>query len=157
MVLEALAALSLASSVLQLIDFASKLVSKGTRFYKSTDGVLDENAKLQAIAERMHQLSSGLVTSAGPFKSVGSPTAEELESPIAEEQALQRVAIECQEIAMEFSRVFDNLRVSGIRTKWKSCRQALKSIRSKEDIELLLERLRLAREELVVHLLVVLK
>jgi hypothetical protein len=40
MVLDPVSALGIAGNILQFINFASKVLSKGTQYYKSTDGAL---------------------------------------------------------------------------------------------------------------------
>lgn len=149
MVLDALAALSLASSVIQFVDFTTKLISKGDKIYKSTEGVLDEHVELGAIAENLKRLSKGLVVSTEPL------TRSEPLTP--EEWALRKVGLKCQAIAHDFKTALDRLKYTGDRTRWKSFRQAVKSYWSNEVIEEMLQTLRLAREDLVVHLLVVIK
>ena len=52
-IMEALAAVGLASSIVQFVDFATKIISKGYQYQKSVDGVLDENVELQAIADSL--------------------------------------------------------------------------------------------------------
>lgn len=150
--MEALAAVGLASSIVQFVDFATKIISKGYQYQKSVDGVLDENVELQAIADNLDQLSKGLITS----KEKTSPSARRKKNS-KENEALKAVAIECQKIAKDLSTAVDRLKITGKRTKWKSFRQALKSQWKKEKIEATMRRLRLAREDLIVHLLVVMK
>lgn len=158
MAVEALAALSVAGAVFQFIDFASKLVSKGNSFHKSTDGVLQENGELLAVAVRMRQLSSDIVKTADSLDIV-----EDQEASVHSKQlsptgkALKEVAHVCQGIGRELIDALDRLKISGRRTRWKSFRMALKSVWGKEVIEKLLGRLRLAREDFVIHLLVMLK
>jgi len=150
-IMEALAAVGLASSIVQFVDFATKIISKGYQYQKSVDGVLDDNVELQAIADSLDQLSKGLITS----KEKTSPSARRKKN--LKEIALNAVAMECQSIANDLSTAVDRLKITGKRTKWKSFRQALKSQWKKEEIEATLRRLRLAREDLIVHLLVVMK
>lgn len=150
--MEALAAVGLASSIVQFVDFATKIISKGYQYQRSADGVLDENAELQAVADSLDQLSKLLVTS----KEKSFPSTRMIKKS-KENEALKTVAMECQSIANVLSIAVDRLRISGNRTKWKSFRQALKSQWRKEEIEATLRRLRLAREDLIVHLLVVMK
>lgn len=75
MVLEALAAVSLASSVVQLVGFAVKLIWKGNQYYKSADGNLEENAQLKDVADNFGKLSGRLVDSTRSF-----PTARAADS-----------------------------------------------------------------------------
>ncbi|KAG8528473.1 uncharacterized protein KY384_007391 [Bacidia gigantensis] len=147
MVLEALAALSLATSVVQFVDFTSKLLSKGNKYYESPDGVLTENAELQGNVEHFKRLNIDLNNS---LASVAAPHA--LDSA---ERALWTVTKECEKIAKEFCSTLDKLKLVGSRTRWRSFRQALKTLCSKERIQNMLQRLRSARENLIVHLLVV--
>lgn len=149
MVLEAVAAVGLATSVVQFVDFTIKLVSKGNQYYKSADGVLTENRELEAIANKFSTLSQNLAKSSEIF-----PPAKQASD---EENALRNVARECETVALEFVEVLNQLRVDGAHRKWKSFRQALKTIWQKEDIQDMLHRLQLAREEMVVHLLVVIR
>ncbi len=150
--MEALATVGLASSIVQFVDFATKIISKGYQYQKSVDGVLDENVELQAIADSLDQLSKGLVTR----KKKTSLASWSMKNS-KEDEALKAVAKECQKIANDLSIAVDRLKITGNRTKWKSFRQALKSQWRKEEIEATLRRLRLAREDLIVHLLVVMK
>ena len=53
MVLEELAALRLASFIVQFVNFTSKLVSNVNKRCKDKDGALAENAELQGIAENL--------------------------------------------------------------------------------------------------------
>ncbi|KAL9115632.1 MAG: hypothetical protein Q9187_007215 [Circinaria calcarea] len=147
MVLEALAAVGLATSIVQFTGFTTKLISKGNQYYKSADGVLTENRKLEAIANKFATLSQNLAKSSEIF----SPAKQ----ASYEENALQDVARECETVALEFVEALNRLKVDGAHRKWKSFRQALKTIWQKEDIQVMLHRLQLAREEMVVHLLVV--
>ena len=52
MALEALAVVSLATSVVQFVDSAVKLISKGNQYYKKADGDLEENTQLRAIVDK---------------------------------------------------------------------------------------------------------
>ena len=144
--MEALAAVSLASSVVQFADFVGKILSKGYQFHKSLDGRIEENVQLQAISEGLGRLSNGLSKSSARI----SPTSRE-------EKALQAAALECCDIAEELKAAVVQLNIFGESTIWKSFRHALKSQWSKDKIEAILKRLQQVRDDLVVHLLVVIK
>ena len=149
MVLEALGALSLASSIVQFVDFTSKLISKGNQFYKSNDGALEENNELQVIANNLGRLSKGLDEAARTYTASGPLNDEGI--------ALQKVAVDCQKIAKDFSTALDELKVLGTQNRWKSFRKAVKLYWSKETIDNMLQRLQLARGDLVIHLYVFMK
>lgn len=58
--MDALTALSVASSVIQFVDFGSKLVSKSKKIYKSADGVLDSTVDTERLASDLTGLLVGL-------------------------------------------------------------------------------------------------
>ena len=125
---------------------------KRYQYQRSLDGVLDEHAELQATARRLDQLSKGLATT---NKIISLSDREEAYSK--ENEALETVAMECQKIAKDLSTAVGCLQITEKHTKWKSFRQALMSQWKEEEIEATLRRLQLAREDLIVHLLVVMK
>ncbi|KAL9608606.1 MAG: hypothetical protein Q9167_006580 [Letrouitia subvulpina] len=71
------------------------------------------------------------------------------------ERALIVSARQCQQIAVEFIELLDRLKVQEGSGKWKSFREALNTFWSKEMIEEKISRLRRAREELMLNLLMV--
>ena len=148
--LEALAALSVASSVVQFVDFSVKIISKGNKYYRSTDGALVENTELVATVETFRRLNDGLTKS---LRALGS----QARSLSNEEKALQSVAQNCVDSALTLRQTVDRLRIVGKTTRWKSVRQASKTHWSTAEIEQMLEKLRSVRGELVIHLLVVIK
>ena len=146
MVLDPMTALSVATSVVQFVDFGTKLISKGREIYKSTEGVLSDHAEQAAISSRLADLTRGLSVSCAATKRL---------SPV--ENALQEVTLDCLECAEDFTLAIDELRVTGNHRKWKSFRQALKSVWKKEGIEVRLVKLDRLRQLVIVHLLVVVK
>lgn len=149
MVLDPFTALSVASSVVQFVDFGTKLISKGKEFYQSADGVLSDHAEQAAISSRLAELSKGL-SNWIPISAAGKKF-----SPV--EEALRETALECMQFADDFTGAIDELRVTGNHRKWKSFRQALKSVWKKEGIEERLVKLDRLRQQVVIHLLVVMK
>jgi hypothetical protein len=149
MVLDPLTALSVAASVVQFVDFSTKLISKGREIYKSTEGVLSDHAEQAAISSRLADLTRGLSVS------INACEATKRLSPA--ENALQEVTLDCLECAGDFTLAIDELRVTGNHRKWKSFRQALKSVWKKEGIEVRLVKLDRLRQLVIVHLLVVVK
>lgn len=127
MVLDPVTALGVAGNVVQFVDFGIKLISKGKEIYKSTDGILADHAEQAAISSRLAELSKRLSDSVS-----ASATRKKL-SPA--EVALREVTIECKEVADDFSKAINKLKVTGNHRGWKSFRQALKSVWKKEGIE----------------------
>ena len=77
MVLDPLIAVSLAGNIVQFIDFTTKLVSKGHKIYKTTDGILIENAELEAITRKIIALNNRIVESFQENTNTAKPTATE--------------------------------------------------------------------------------
>jgi len=82
----AISAIAVASSVLQIVDFTGKLISKGRKIYKSADGALFEHKDQEAAAGRLNVLSEEF------SRGLQSKRQKVSES----EQALQEVGFECQ-------------------------------------------------------------
>lgn len=149
MLLDPLTALSVAGTVVQFVDYATRLVSKGQQIYRSVDGALLENLELQTVTEDLFKLSNRLNTSV--HQGVSSKQLS------LDEQALESLAIACRDIAQELLEHLERLKVKGETRKLKSFYKALKSVWNKADLDDLVERLSRYREELEVHLLVSIK
>ncbi|KAI9935071.1 hypothetical protein MW887_000692 [Aspergillus wentii] len=145
MVLDPMTALSVATSVVQFVDFGTKLISKSREIYKSADGVLADHAEQAAVSSKLADLTRRLSTFADGYETKLSSA----------EKALQEVALDCLQVANEFGCAIDQLMVNGKHRKWKSLRQALKSVWKKEEMEERLVRLDRLRQLVIVHLLVV--
>jgi hypothetical protein len=149
MALETVAALGVANAVVQFVDFGTKLISKGKEIYRSADGVLADHAEHAAISSRLADLTRALSAS------LESSARGKRLSPA--EKALQEVTSECLQIADDFAMAIDKLKVTGDRRRWKSFRQAMKSVWKKEGIERQLVKLDRLRQVVIIHLLVVVK
>ncbi|KAL9618580.1 MAG: hypothetical protein Q9160_006691 [Pyrenula sp. 1 TL-2023] len=146
MVFDPSAAVSLAAAVIQFVDFGAKLIAKSQEIYESADGVLADYAEQAAVSSRLLDLNKGLLQAHN-----ASATLREV-SPA--EHALRDIAVECATQADEFADAIDQLKVGGNHRRWKSFRQAVKSVWSKRDINARLARLNRLRQEVVIHLLV---
>ena len=149
MVLETVAAIGLASSVITFVEFTTRVASKGKEYYASTDGILKEHKDLLLLLQSFERLSDGMVTS---FH--GIPPQERL---VREQKALVAAACNCQRIAVEFKEALATLVAGYPDRKWDCLRHALKTVWSKQSLDRRLANLRLAREDLIVHLLVVIR
>jgi len=146
MVLDPMSALSIAASVIQFVDFSSKLVSKGYHIYHSTDGTLAKNLELEVITDELLQLVMRLGCHGN------SPNTTSL-SP--EEEALRVMAEKCNGIATELLNRLAKLKVKKNANfrGWKSFRQALKSVWSKDELDELSERLSGFRDQMQFQIL----
>jgi hypothetical protein len=141
MSLEALAAIGLASNILQFIDFAAKLVSKGNRIRKSTSGALPENDDLETTSKRLRKLADEL------YKVSSDPT----------NHALQTISLVCMKASEDLIDKLASLKSRGEISRFRSYRQALKCVWNKHEINAMSGRLNLFRAELTTFLLISLK
>ena len=149
MVLDPLTALGIASNAAQLAEFSSRLISRGHQIYKSADGALTENLELEAITNGLLKLNYTLSNSL---------EANELRRSLSDdERGLRTICEGCEGVAIELINALRNLKVGGKNRKWKSFRQALKTIRSTDEIDDLTRRLEGYRKQLDTHILVSLR
>jgi hypothetical protein len=155
MLIDPVTALGIAGNVIQFVDFASKLVSKGSEYYGSIDGALLEHTELSGTAERLRKLSRGLETSMRleQLSQRAKPGDLHRKYSLAE-QGLLEVNHECCKLAEEFCNALEELRISDKHRRWESFCQAFKTLWSEEKIEILSKRLGSATQQLIVHLLV---
>lgn len=136
--MDPLTALGLASNVIQVVDFSIQLVSKGVEIYK--DGSLAENIDAEEITQSLKGLNGKLQRSVQD-STCGGPLSEA-------DQSLMGLCANCERTANELLTMFDQIKITGKHRKWKSARQALKSIIKKENLELLARRLDTYRSEI---------
>jgi hypothetical protein len=86
--MDPLTGLGLAANVLQFVDFAAEIVSKGNAIRKSTSGTLKDNAQLDIVCTRIQTLAADLE------QSVNNPIA-------ANDLALNAICRDCSQIAAE--------------------------------------------------------
>jgi hypothetical protein len=147
MVLDALSAVSLAATIIQFVDFSSKIVSKGYHLYESADGVLSENARLGYVIADLKSLNTRLQKH------------EKLGCLTKEEQALEDLSSQCSIIAKELLERLDKLNVEANtkNRKWKSFRQALKSVWNKKALDEMAATLSEYRNQIELHILLSLR
>lgn len=149
MVLEAVAAVSLASAVVQFVHFTTKVASKSREYHTIADGAIKEHIQLGDYADSFARLGERLENSKASL-----PGRKDLS---VEERALLDVAQRCQSICRGITDTLSGLVKSGNNRKFASFRQALKAVWSEDKIESNLQKLRDAKQDLVVNLLVVAK
>ena len=142
MVLDPLTALGLTSNLLQLVDVSIKLVSKGRSIHGSAHGTLVENSELELVANDLARLISQ--TAADSAKVSGLPQ-KEIGSL---ENAFGELSRSSGDVAEELLQKLEKLKVEGKHRRWKSFRQALKSVWTREEINALANRLANLRAQL---------
>jgi hypothetical protein len=141
-------AIGVASSAIAFLEFGLKLLSKGKELYQSKEGVLAEHAELSAVNDRLLKLSDGLDDSLRSIYKVQLKL-----SPA--QQALHGAVEQCKAGTTDFALALNKLRVTGSHRKFKSFRQAFKSIWNKEEIQEKTAKMDRLRQDVMIHLLVV--
>ena len=144
MAAESLAALSLASSIVQFIDFGCRLFSKSRELY--IEGFVTESVQLETISETVGRFAKDLIV---------TPSRKDLLSK--DEADLLTLAEVCEEIAEDFKLLLSQLRVKGCGHKWQSLRVSLKRLWKSDDIERMAQRLDRASNQLTSCLVRILK
>lgn len=155
--MEPISAVSVASAVVQLIDFSSRVISKGAEISKSAQGCAVGTAELEVVAESMKDLSQILTSKLAAFSRQG---------PLSEnERVVENLGRSCETVAKELQDhlfhltrpVRQDVLHRGKARKWNSIRQALSTVWLKGDIEALEHRLQRLREQLILGLVLLLK
>jgi hypothetical protein len=147
--MDPLTALSVATSVIQIVDFGSKLVSRAGEIYRSAEGFSVSRSALKATTTDLKVLLVRLQDSL-PLVTTNIPLT-------AEEVSLQALAKGCGEVARELLTRLEKLKKSDKAGKWGSIRLALLSVWSEKEIQEVSARLELYQRELDTSLLVSLR
>ena len=143
--LDPLTAISLASAVVQFVDFSIKLVSAGHELYDK--GSLSHHDEIEQISQDLSTLAEDLGASRPPSA----------KQPSEDEVALQKLAGSCKELANEMIAVLQTLKVQKTNSGLESVRTALRGMRKKRKIVNIEKRLVGFRNELTLHLTAILR
>ena len=147
--MDPLTALSLASSVIQIVDFSTKLVTKGHKIYKSADGTLSENVDTEMVDQDLNQLTAHLQHTL---------RASNDNAPLNQADiSLVELCRRCNALSLELQTKLNKLKVVGKHRKWKSARQALKSVCGRDNLEQFAHRLAIYRDEINLNITVSLR
>lgn len=148
--MEALAAVSLASNILQFVEFAGKLVSRSTEIYHSADGRLNTYTVLEEAAENLTDLSRRLREESVGSSSLGAAKTDNL----AERQLLQ-LCKESREITTEIVENINKVKANaGAGSKaLQSVAQAIRCVWNEREIKDLETRLQNIRQQINTALL----
>ena len=157
MVLDPLTALSLAASIVQVVDFAGRVVAKCRHIH--IHGELPEHRELEIVTADLSRISTRLKEEAQPFQPKQKQLKDETKlqrSQREKEFALWELSNTCVKIADELlNRLFKYKVPDGVpRTKWMSFREALEQVWKKKDLEELAARLTEIRNQMTFHVLV---
>ena len=147
--MDPITALGVAGSIVQLVDFALKVVSKGNKIYHSGDGSTAENHDLETVTNDLVLIQTRLRQSLRPVD-VSCALSQE-------DQALVDLSGSSNEVAAVLLERLNMIKAQGRFRRWKSLRQALKSVSSKTEVEELGNRLTMLRDQLNMRILIGLK
>ena len=150
--MDGLSALSVTASVAQFIQFASSLLDEGREIYNSVEGLPLRQVESFTTAKRLVELSERIKVS----RQVDRPGVRDLPR---DERALEAICDGCISVANELTSRLKGLKVQEAQRfrGFKSFRQALKNMWSKEAVDDIERRLNGFQRELDVHLLVSLR
>jgi hypothetical protein len=144
--MDPVSALSVAASVIQFVDYGTRVISKARELYTSADGALSANSKIEEATTRLQALSGSLKADEGLQI-----------APLDEtDTALDKICKECSEVSQELVEMMEKLKLpkSCKNKKWESFRRTLKGVWEKEKTKEVVDRLARLRSELDTHVLV---
>jgi len=129
-------ALSLATSIVQFVDFATKIVHGAHQIYQTGAGAAAENADIELCASELHNLCTRLDVSKLPH-----PRS-------ADDDALCRIADRCVSISKELSSLLGKIKAKNPDSKWQCMISAAKTQLKKDERDEILARLSQCRAQL---------
>lgn len=141
--MDPLSALSLASTIVQFVDFSIELVQSTKQIYESTSGANSQNEDYISSATELQRLCQRLcVSKASP------------DSPLSPDQeALNTLATRCQRISKDLIALLERTKPSDRESKWRCFVAAIKTHLKRGESELLLRRLAECRSQLEIQIL----
>lgn len=144
--LDPLTALSVVSSVIQIVDYGCKLVSRTQEIYHSASGATKENVTKAEITKDIQNLYKDLTIKDNGFQRLNT-----------DDIVLGKLIDKCNEAARELLQLLAELQVPLGPTKWASFHKALKSGRQKGRVEGIETRLLKIQKQIDSHLQVMMK
>ncbi|KAF4943245.1 hypothetical protein FGADI_13536 [Fusarium gaditjirri] len=135
--------ISLAASIIQIIDVSSRVVSKSIEIYQSTDQKLIEHREIDHITRALSGSARQIRKSIGDNRGPKNDT----------ETEQLRLATDCQKIANELLEALERLKNRGQHGRWSSLRQGLKVVWHEEKIASLETRLDRYRQQMIQYIL----
>lgn len=144
MVLDPLSALSLASNVVQFVDFGSRLILDARAIYSSASGTTAKQEEIKLLAEQFQQQCAEMVALQPLSDADGVDPAN---------RALRTLATRSQNVAKENFVFLEDLKVDGANRRLKSVRQTLRGSIKAPKVDELVERMESLRNGLNAALL----
>jgi len=148
--MDPLSILSIAGTVVQFVDFGSKLLKEGRGLYKSSGGISETNMELQIITTALRSVITKLRQSPKPSEISRPLTNTEHEVELSFNQICDGVA----SVAEELCAKLETLKVQNHKhPKWDSVMKAVRNVWSKQEVVDIVGRLLTFKEALNTHLL----
>lgn len=141
--MDPITAISLASSLITFVDFASKVVAGTYEVYSSTTGASAENAHIDCIIGDLQDVATDLETDA-----IGNSK---------HEKALKELASKCGEVAHDLLLLLKKIKSKGSPSAMKSLKTVLISISKQKEITELEKRLGDYRSQILMRLTLMLQ
>lgn len=154
--MDPLTAVGLAASILQFVQFGGSLLSKAHQIHTSALGALPDHIDCEKVTIRLidlaEKLKDSLKNDFGDAQPLSSAITSSRMTPHAEK--LREICNDCIGVSGILLERLERLRWNETdkRRKWKSLRQALKSVWSKSDLDTIAARLLGYERELELHL-----
>lgn len=124
--LDPITALSVAGNIVQFIDFSAKIITASVQLHMSEHDTLKVNEVLEVVTSDLVKLTTKLHRLDG----VSGPISDD-------DQALIDLCASCNTVADELLSRLTSLKVKGQRTKWKTLRQAIRTVWTEEELSAL--------------------
>jgi hypothetical protein len=145
MVIEALAAISLAGNVVQFVEFSCRLFDQTAAIYHSRTGSTRGAQDIETLTQQLQNLCANLAHGNNSVQHVGPA-----HQPIP--GSLRRLAKDCEAVANELLSELYSLKARNPGSKWSSFRAALGVSWKEKRVDALQKKLDSYRSQLIVHL-----
>jgi hypothetical protein len=149
--MESVAALSLASNIIQIVDLCSRIISRGHELHNSAHGMIGEHVVVEGAARNLSELYQDL------HKSCESGTSwKRRRIPVSDRQLMELKA-ETEMVVNDISSLLNKVRPEVTHGRWQSLHQALRSISTDKKLSALVNRLNDLRQQTNTAILVFLR
>lgn len=143
-----LAAIGLASNVLQFLDFAVKLYKRCDELYDSAAGATADQQELETYTMRLKSFAAALQKDSWS-------TAQD---PSLDERQLQEIAKRSETFASQFLLVLADLKVQdGRGSRLRSLKQALRTMMSENEVQKYKKRMEDSEKQILIRLVAILR
>ena len=151
--LDPLSAVGLCASILQFVEFVTKLISVGDEIHKSTHGTIVEHLELEVVTQTIISLN-GQISGLNEEFQTGRSLRDNV---LSADRDIEQLGAACNTVAGELLEALDRLKAKGPRAKWNSMAHAIKTVWAKGRIESLRTRLEGFRSVIQTALLISLR